>query len=129
MISDFKYINKLIPEYKKVKALCYELLSLNEKAMVDKNENAKLVSKETELYMLLAAGISILFVLIIILKAPTTITQPILELTKKVEAISEKKYSERIEVKSGNEVGILAQSFNKMAEKLSEYETRIWISC
>ncbi|MEO8209569.1 MAG: ATP-binding protein [bacterium] len=122
LISDYKYLNELIPEYKKVKALCYEILSLNEKAMVYKNENAKLISKETELYMLLAAGISILFVLIIILKAPSTITQPILELTKKVQAISEKRYSERIEVKSGNEVGILAESFNKMAEKLSEYE-------
>ena len=120
--SDEKYIIELIPEYRKVKILCYDLLSLNEKGMLKKNENAKLISRETEIYMLVVAGISLLFVIIIIAKAPSTIIQPILELTEKVEAISQRKYSERIEVKSDNEVGKLAGSFNKMAEKLSEYE-------
>ncbi|HMS34963.1 MAG TPA: ATP-binding protein [Ignavibacteria bacterium] len=122
LLSDVKYINELIPEYRKVKTLCYDLLRLNENGMLKKNENAKSISRETEIYMLIAAGLSLLFVIITILKAPSTIIQPILELTEKVEAISEKKYSERIEVKSDNEVGALARSFNKMAEKLSEYE-------
>lgn len=121
-ISDNIYLSELIPKYRNVKALCYELLQMNEKAMLVKNENAKRVSKESEIYMLLASCISVLVVIIIIIKGPSTITQPIYELTKKVEAISEKKYSERINVKSENEVGILAKAFNKMAEKLSEYE-------
>lgn len=121
-LSDVKYINELIPEYRKVKKLCYNLLRLNENGMLNKNENAKIISRETEIYMLIVASLSLLFVIITILKAPSTIIQPILELTEKVEAISEKKYSERIEVKSDNEVGTLARSFNKMAEKLSEYE-------
>jgi len=120
--SDIKYFNELIPEYKKVKKLCYDLLELNEKAILNKSENSNKISKETELLMLIVAGMSILFVALIIIKAPSTIIQPILELTKKVEGISNKKYSERIEVKSDNEVGALAVSFNKMAEKLSEYE-------
>lgn len=120
--SDIKYLNVLLPEYRKVKAFCFDLLRMNEKGMLLKNDIAKNVSRETEIYMLIVAGISLLIVLIIILKAPSTIIQPILELTEKVEAISEKKYSERIEVKSDNEVGALARSFNKMAEKLSEYE-------
>ncbi len=121
-ISEFKYYDELIPQYRKVKSLCYELLRINEKAMLAKNEDSKLVSKSTELYMLIVAGVSILFVIIIILKAHGIITQPILELTEKVKAISEKKYSERINIKSKNEIGILANSFNKMAEKLSEFE-------
>lgn len=120
--SDIKYFNELIPEYKKVKILCYDLLELNEKAILKKSENSNKISQETELFMLIVAVISILFVALIIIKAPSAIIQPILELTKKVEAISEKKYSERIEIKSDNEVGALAVSFNKMAEKLSEYE-------
>ncbi len=121
-ISDYKYLNELIPDYRKVKSKCYELLKLNENAMLKKNNAAKEISKDTEIYMLIVSGISILLVLIIIIKAPSTIIQPISELTRKVEAISEKKYSERIEVKSDNEIGALALSFNKMAEKLSEYE-------
>lgn len=121
-VSDVVYINDLIPEYRKVKSLCYELLRLNESGMLKKNENSKIVSRETEIYMIIVAGISLIFVLIAIIKAPSTIIQPISELTEKVRAISEKKYSERIDVRSDNEVGELARSFNKMAEKLSEFE-------
>ncbi|MBK8382218.1 MAG: PAS domain S-box protein [Ignavibacteria bacterium] len=117
-----RYTMELLPSYKKVKQLCYELLNLNEKAMLRKNDEVKNISRDTEIYMLILTAVSLLLVLAIILKAPGTIIQPIYELTKKVGAISEKKYSERIEVKSENEVGMLALSFNKMAEKLSEYE-------
>ena len=120
--SGNRYTMELLPSYKKVKQLCYELLSLNEKAMLRKNDEVKNISRDTEIYMLILTAVSLLLVLAIILKAPDTIIQPIYELTKKVGAISEKKYSERIEVKSENEVGMLALSFNKMAEKLSEYE-------
>lgn len=117
-----RYTNEFLPEYKKVKQSCYELLQLNEKAMLRKNEEAKSISGDTEIYMLAITAVSLFLVLVIILKAPGTIIQPINELTKKVGAISEKKYSERIEVKSENELGMLALSFNKMAEKLSGYE-------
>lgn len=117
-----RYTMELLPAYKKVKQFCYELLRLNEKAMLRKNDEVKNISRDTEIYMLAITAVSLFLVLVIILKAPGTIIQPIHELTKKVGAISEKKYSERIEVKSENEVGMLALSFNKMAEKLSEYE-------
>lgn len=117
-----RYTMELLPGYKRVKQSCYELLRLNEKAMLRKNEEAKNISGDTEIYMLVITAVSLFLVLVIILKAPGTIIQPIYELTEKVGAISEKKYSERIEVKSENEVGMLALSFNKMAEKLSGYE-------
>lgn len=116
------YLTELIPIYKSLKSLCYELLRMNEQAIFTKNENAKRISKESVIYMIIVTGISILLVILIILKGSETIIKPILELNKKAEAISEKKYSERITVNSKNEVGILAESFNKMAEKLSEFE-------
>ncbi|MBK8551674.1 MAG: HAMP domain-containing protein [Ignavibacteria bacterium] len=121
-ISDFKYINELIPDYNNVKSSCYELLKLNELAMLSKSEISKGISRDIEIYMMLIAGLSLLFVTVIISKVPSAVIKPISELTEKVEAISQKKYTERIEVKSNNEVGILARSFNRMAEKLDEYE-------
>lgn len=120
--SEQKYVNDLIPKYREIKSLCYELLTINEKGMLMKNEESRKISKSTEIYMLVVTAVCILFVIIIIFKAPGTIIQPINELTEKVEAISRKKYSERIDVKSNNEIGTLARSFNKMAEKLNEYE-------
>ncbi|MBK9403837.1 MAG: HAMP domain-containing protein [Ignavibacteria bacterium] len=72
--------------------------------------------------MLAITAVSLFLVLVIILKAPGTIIQPIYELTKKSGRFPRRNIPKRIEVKSENEVGMLALSFNKMAEKLSEYE-------
>jgi len=116
------YINELIPQYKRVKSRCFELLTINEKAMLRKNDESKVISKETAFYMLIITGVGLLFVLFIIIKSPSMVISPIVELTNKVKAISERKYSERIAVKSNDEIGELAASFNRMAEKISEYE-------
>ena len=116
------YYSELLPQYNVVKARCYELLHINESAMLSKNASAKGISNSTEIYMIVIASLALVFVIIAIVKLPGTVINPILEMTEKVEAISNKKYSERLEVKSGNELGILAASFNKMAERLSEYE-------
>lgn len=122
LISDYKYVNELIPKYNQVKSLCYSLLKLNEKAMLAKNEDAKKISSETKFYMILISGLTLVFALFVVLKAPGTVIHPILQLTEKVRAIADRKYSERIEVKSDDELGALANSFNKMAEKISGYE-------
>ncbi len=116
------YLSVLLPKYKSVKTYCFELLNLNEKAMLRKNENSRNISKSTEIYMIIIAGVSVLIVLIALVRIPGNVINPILEMTKKVEAIANKKYTERLEVRSRNELGVLAASFNKMAEKLSEYE-------
>ncbi len=116
------YYSELLPQYRIVKSKCYALLKINEDAMLSKSEQSKKISENTEIWMLVIAGLSILIVIIAVVKIPGTVINPILELTKKVEAISEKKYTERLEVKSENELGNLAASFNKMAEKLGEYE-------
>jgi NtrC-family two-component system sensor histidine kinase KinB len=116
------YYSELLPQYRVVKSKCYELLHINENAMLVKSDDSKKISKSTEIYMLVITACSLIFVIIVIVKIPGAVINPILEMTKKVEAISNKKYSERLEVKSDNELGNLASSFNKMAEKLSEYE-------
>jgi len=119
--TDMYYL-ELMPQYRVVKTKCYALLKLNENAMLKKSELSVKISKNTEIWMLVIAAASILIVIIALVKIPGNVINPILELTKKVEAISEKKYSERLDVKSGNELGELAASFNRMAEKLGEYE-------
>ncbi len=116
------YFAELLPQYSVVKAKCYALLKMNEDAMLRKSEQSVQISKNTEIWMLVIAASSILIVIVALVKIPGNVINPILELTKKVEAISEKKYSERLDIKSGNELGKLAASFNMMAEKLGEYE-------
>ncbi len=47
-----------------------------------------------------------------------TFTKPIVELTKVAERISENNFSQKVELKSKDEIGILGQTFNKMTLKL-----------
>ena len=116
------YDSLISPQYAVLKNSCYGLLNLNHKGMLSRRDETVKISDSAELYMLIISAISLLIVLIAIIKVPGLVVNPINEFTKKVEAISAKKYSERVEISSDNELGKLAVSFNNMAEKLEEYD-------
>jgi len=116
------YDSIIAPQYKVLKSSSYELLNLNHKGMLNRRDESVKISDSAELYMLIISGISLIIVLIAIVKVPSLVVNPINEFTRKVEAIAEKKYSERVEINSGNELGKLAESFNNMAGRLQEYE-------
>lgn len=116
------YDTVIAPQYSLLKKSCYELLNLNHKGMLNRRDETVKISESAELYMLVISAISLIIVIIAVFKVPALIINPINEFTQKVEAIAIKKYSERIETNSRNELGKLAVSFNNMAEKLEEYE-------
>lgn len=116
------YDSIIAPQYIVLKSSCYELLNLNHKGMLNRRDETVKISDNAELYMLIISALSLIIVMIAIVKVPSLIVNPINEFTQKVEAIAEKKYSERVEINSGNELGKLALSFNKMAGRLEEYE-------
>lgn len=49
-------------------------------------------------------------------------TNPILKIKKATELISKGKYDHKINIKSQDEIGLLAESINKMSEELSQIE-------
>lgn len=116
------YDSLIFSKYSPVKAKCYELLKLNYNGMLQRRDSAVKMSENAAMYMILISVFSLIILLIAALKIPALIINPIIEITNKVEAISDKKYSERVEVKSENELGKLGMSINKMVEKLEEYE-------
>jgi PAS domain S-box-containing protein len=116
------YDTVIAPQYTLLKKSCYELLNLNHKGMLNRRDETVKISESAELYMLVISALSLLIVLMAILKVPSLIVNPVNEFTRKVEAIAEKRYSERVEINSDNELGKLALSFNNMASKLEEYE-------
>jgi two-component system, NtrC family, sensor histidine kinase KinB len=119
-ISDYDRL--VYPFYISLKQKNYELLNLNHKGMLLRRDIAVDTSETAKIYMLIISALSVVIVIIAIIKVPELFTKPIVEFTRKVQAIANKKYSERIDVKSKNELGTLAESFNLMASKLEEYE-------
>ncbi|HEX2786605.1 MAG TPA: histidine kinase dimerization/phospho-acceptor domain-containing protein [Ignavibacteria bacterium] len=117
-----KYISKLHPVYRNIKADCYKLLELNENAIANKNEKYKDFSASAEIFIEVIIIVSIILLILFLYQVPSIIINPLKQLNTKVKAITNKKYSERIEVKSNDEIGELSKSFNEMASKLEEFE-------
>jgi PAS domain S-box-containing protein len=118
----YSYNTVIASQYGIVKQKCYDLLNLNHKGMLIRRDNMVEISEKAETYMLVISVLSVIIVMIAVFKVPSLVINPILEFTKKVQAITEKKYSERINIPGSNELGKLANSFNKMAAKLEEYD-------
>ena len=117
-----EYLKKVVSEYDLLKASCIALLEVNKNGMNIRNLQAKKVSGDAILYTIIFAMIALLIAIGMLLRFPDLIINPISELTSKIKSIADHKYSERIEVKSNDETGELAKSFNLMAIKLDEYE-------
>ncbi len=116
------YLATLAPTYDSLKGSCMELLQVNTLGMNTRNAKAKSVSEQAMLFTFILAGVAILIAVIMLFSFPALIINPLKELTAKIVSITRKKYNERIEVRSHDEIGELAINFNTMAEKLGEYE-------
>lgn len=54
----------------------------------------------------------------------TTMTRNIRKLKRRAELISDRKFDETVPIESNDEIGILAQSMENMAQSLQDYDTR-----
>lgn len=75
--------------------------------------------ERTNLILLYGALIGAVVALLLGIVFSRTITQPIRELTKATHAVSEGDLSQQVPVRTNDELGELAQAFNKMSAQLS----------
>jgi len=101
-----------------------KIYKLNITTIYRKNSIANQTADSVSIYMAIAATASILLTIIFILYFPSYIISPITELTQKIEDISNKKYDQKINIQSNDELSALATAFNKMALRLKEYEAK-----
>jgi NtrC-family two-component system sensor histidine kinase KinB len=108
-IADIEYI---------VKAM----IAVQTKDMSDK------VNEVNEVYTTVTIVIIIIGFLLFVLAAvalfyiPEYIADPIIKISNSLEQIMDRNYNSRVHIDRQDEIGDLALSFNKMAEKLEEYE-------
>lgn len=121
-LSHEDFIRLVAPAYDTLKASCLALLDVNKQGMYIRNDRAKIAAREATMYTLLLSAFAVLLALGILFRFPALVLDPLAELTAKIKSIAERKYSERIEPTSHDEIGALAVSFNQMAAKLDEYE-------
>lgn len=120
-LNDY-YYNTILPLFEKTKSASRELLSLNQKSMIERKENAHEIAIKATVS---TAGISI-GVIVISLIIATLITnkivKPLYDFIEKTKRISEGNYNQRLNISGDDEIAKLAEEFNIMAGKLVMYD-------
>lgn len=117
-------LNHFQQQYLKLRAAVKDIYEVNHQAVYNKSKIAHRTADKVSLIMAIATAISILLTIAFIIYFPSYITNPVVDLTKKIKDISKRKYDQQITVKSNDEFRTLAEAFNNMTVKLKEYETQ-----
>ena len=117
-------IDQMHEKYLKIRSTVSEIYHLNMIAIQKKSNELQNLAEDITIYMAVVAVISIIITLSFIFYFPSRIVEPIKELTERIRSISERKYNQKLEIKTKDELGELANAFNVMAERLKLYEAK-----
>jgi PAS domain S-box len=120
-LKDF-YLSSLIPQFTKVKKECYRLLDINQNHMVKADSRAKSNAQKGIFSTSLVSILALFLALMLGYKISAVIITPTLTLTERAKRIGEGCLDETIEVETKDEIGRLAEEFNRMTMRLHEYE-------
>ena len=108
--------------YPEIRRSIYQILELNENAILRKNEVAQHTAGNAKDALTIIFTILTLVAFTFIFNLPGIISDPIRSLSEGIQAIADKDYKKRIYLDQEDEFGDLANAFNVMAGKLDEYE-------
>jgi signal transduction histidine kinase len=115
------YFGQLLPTSNAVRDTADRILAINQQNMVEANDEARRQSRDASRYMIaiLAGGFVLATVLAYLLAR--SIVQPVQILTESARQLGDGNLDQHVPVQSGDELGKLAEAFNKMGAKLRSY--------
>lgn len=113
------------PDNKTVILLIRNDLNAIMKLNMDSIQRKSIVASQTAdraiLWISITGSMCFIIAFTLLINLPSTIADPIKDLTESIRQIAGKNYSRRVHFEGHSEFGDLARSFNTMAEKLQEY--------
>ncbi len=106
----------------KIQEILEQIHQVNKESILQKTDWAYRQANAVTLAMILFGFFFFIFVVLAVFFFPDSIARPIQQLNVGIREIARKNYNQRLEVKTKDEFGEVAESFNTMAEKLAEYE-------
>lgn len=100
----------------------HQIISINMDAIKSKNETAESSAEEAMSFLIGIIAVIFLIGLTFVYNFPSVMTSPIRKLTEAIKEIGGKNYTHRVHIDSKDEFGVLANSFNEMAERLEYFE-------
>lgn len=121
-----KTAQALLPEIIHLHAIIQQelrnLSDINMQAITHKNTTAQEVSADAILAVSVISMLALFITLPILLNFPGYIANPIIEIKEKIRAIAQKNYDQKLYIEGHDELSELGAEFNKMTEKLQEYQ-------
>lgn len=105
-----------------IRSNLYKIIDLNLDAITRKSDEAQLAAKNAISFLALIGTFCLLIALTFTVNFPGYIANPVKQLTASIKEIANRNYSQRLHFTSNDEFGELADAFNRMAQKLDEYE-------
>ncbi len=106
-----------------LRALLFRIMKLNMDAEEHKNAVAKATAQSATILVALIGSFLFLVAFTFIINFPGYVANPLRELTERIKEISRRNYHQRLDFKSNDEFGELAEAFNNMTFQLNEYES------
>jgi len=99
-----------------------EIMKYNMNAIVQKSKIADKTAHKATMWIAITGTLCFLIAFSLLVNFPSSIANPIKELTEGIIKIADKNYSERLHFENSTEFSNLSEAFNLMAEKLEDYE-------
>jgi PAS domain S-box-containing protein len=115
-----EYFARLEPQFDVVRSDCDRLLRLNQEAMLVKSADAERTAGRALATTLALVGLLMMAGVGLALALARAIVQPLDQLTSATSRIAAGDLESSVAVRSKDEIGLLADSFNRMAERLRE---------
>lgn len=115
-----EYFETLEPSFLAIKGRLDDLLHLNQQAMVAASERAQAQSLKAEVSTAIVAVLGLMLALGFAWKFTAYVVNPIALLSEKAKRIGEGDFEQHIVVSSKDEIGVLANEFNRMLVRLRD---------
>ena len=115
------YFGEMLPTFTRIKDTAQQIISINQDAMVKADRDARELSSRSTRYMIFASALGMAAAIFFAVRLQKAILQPIQALTAVSRELGEGKLDQVVPVNSHDELGQLADAFNKMATKLRSY--------
>jgi len=115
------YLNELQPRFTELTQTANQILEINQQNMVKANHDARLLSGASSKCMVVAMAVGFVSAAGVVYLLSRSIVLPVKNLTESARQLGEGNLQQHVPAESNDEVGKLAEAFNKMASRLREY--------
>ena len=115
------YYETIVPIFEQIRDRSDRLRNINQSAMEAASENARQISQQAIWSMAIAGGTAAVVGLGFSLLLTRRIVRPLTEMTTATEKIAKGEYDIALQVKSKDELGILAREITTMSQKLKAF--------